>query len=74
MDRPFAYQKRAVHPLSTATFQLATVRELPPGNPTSPEECRLWLLPSDPDQVHSSPPCGTQCSTPRDDTVLKSRT
>ncbi len=40
-------------------------RKLRPGTPTSPEEDRLWLLPSGPDQVHGSSPRGTQPSSPR---------
>jgi len=40
-------------------------RQLRPGTPTSPEEYRLWLLPSGPDQVRGSSPRGTQPSAPR---------
>jgi hypothetical protein len=45
----------------------SAARWLQPGDPTSPEECCLGLLSSDPDPVHSSPPCGTRFSTLRGD-------
>src|SRR5699024_1058357 len=59
--------ENAVHPLSIRIFRLAIARQLHPGVPASPGEGRLGLLPSGPDPLHSSPPCGTRISTPRGD-------
>jgi len=54
-----------VHPQSITPLRLVETRKLRQGVPTSPEKCRLRLLPSGPDRVHSSSPSRTLPSTPR---------
>ena len=56
-------------PLFELRLLACHVRQLRPGDPVAPAVYRLWLLPSGPDQIHSSAPHRTQPSTLLDQTV-----